>query len=147
ARDAVERLELEIRVGVEEPGDDLLVLLGREGARRVDEAAAGPHQCRRVVEEVELATGAPGDRRGAPLGPRGLALRKHRLARTRRVQEHTVEDGAEVLDEALGALGGHDRVPDPEPLEVAGQLPRPPPMYVVRDEDALAAEPRGEVRR
>src|SRR5690606_35163583 len=82
ARDAVERLELELRVGVEYPGDDILVLLRREGARRVDEAAAGPHQCRRVVEEVELATGAPGDRRGAPLGPRGLALRKHRLART-----------------------------------------------------------------
>jgi hypothetical protein len=124
-------------VSGEECPHHLLVLFGREGAGRVDQAAPGSHEPGSRLQEVHLPARAPVHDCGAPVQARSGALVEHRLTGAGGVQEHAIEPGAEPFGEAFDRLRSDDRVAHPPPLEVAHQLPRPLGDGIVGYEDAV----------
>jgi hypothetical protein len=133
-------------VGGQEPGDLLLVLLGGERARGVDEDPARSDQAGGAGEQPALAVGAAADVAGAPLGGGGRVAAEQPLARAGGVQQDPVEHRREPVGQPGHGVGGDGRPPRAPAVQVVGQRLDPGALELVGHHHPGGAEPAGDQR-
>ena len=124
-----------------------LVLPAREGAGRIHEPSARPHEARRRVQDIPLAGNAAGNIFLAPF-PDGFGVfAEHPLARAGRVHQHFIEKSGQRFGELFRGGADDGAVFDAHALDVLREDLRAAGHIFVGDEHALPRHRGGELRR
>ncbi len=124
------------------PGQEVayngLILLRREGARRVKQPAAGPHQVGGHGRHAALSPGASGDDGRTPLN--AFQAAEHRLAGAGGIDEHAVEHRPEGRRQPSRLLVGHQDVDRTPAGQIVGQQAGAPGVNVIGDQQAVVVQ-------